>query len=260
MEDTSRSALHGPKPWNNSVDPDRLALPSVLVVEDDRDVRELLVTLLEMAGFDVVACPHAEAGLDALREQSFDLLLTDYALPRHSGLWLLDEAESEGLIQGTPVLIVTAHPDVDSKRYEVIQKPFDLDQLVDRVRQRVEGTSARGGRRPEKRQAARGRGMGSDGPECPDPVELILYVSAGSERSSDAVDNLKKVLERLNASRFKLTVCDLPAKAGVTPPATVPPAPGLVRGKPGPRTFILGHITSPELMLELLADCDGGVN
>ena len=63
-----------------------------------------------MAGFAVVACDTAECGLNALREQEFDLVLTDYALPRQSGLWLLQEAESEGLIQGTPVLIVTAHP------------------------------------------------------------------------------------------------------------------------------------------------------
>jgi hypothetical protein len=36
--------------------------------------------------------------------------------------------------------------------------------------------------------------------------------------------------------------------------------PTLVRRTPGPRTFILGHITNPEVLLELLADCSGDLN
>src|SRR6188508_563173 len=136
MEDTSRPANGAPNPWEYREGQDHLAQPAVLLVEDDRDIRELIVTLLGMAGFEVVPCETAEMGFNALREQAFDLILTDYALPRQSGLWLLQEAESEGLIQGTPVMIVTAHPDVESKAaYEVVQKPFDLDDLIERVRQ-----------------------------------------------------------------------------------------------------------------------------
>ena len=68
-------------------------------------------------------------------------------------MWLLEHAEAEGLIQGTPVLIVTAHPHVDgAAAYEVIQKPFDLDDLVERVRLRMEGD--RGPRRRRARRAA----------------------------------------------------------------------------------------------------------
>src|SRR5687768_13646908 len=117
MEDTSRPSGGGAGPWGFSMNEDRLAIPTVLLVEDDRDIRDMVATLLEMSGFAVVACDTAECGLNALREQEFDLLLTDYALPRKSGLWLLQEAESEGLIQGTPVLIVTAHPSVETERY-----------------------------------------------------------------------------------------------------------------------------------------------
>lgn len=54
------------------------------------------------------------------------LILTDDALPRQSGVWLIQHAEAEGLIQGRPVLIVTAHPSVEgADNYEVIHKPFD---------------------------------------------------------------------------------------------------------------------------------------
>src|SRR4249919_3523759 len=139
MEDTGPSSADRMAPWDYALDQDELARPTVLVVEDDPDIREMLATLLELAGFGAVMCDNAEAGLNALREQAFDVILTDYALPRHSGLWLLHQAEAEGLILDTPVLIVTAHPDVVAGPYEVVQKPFDLDDLVERVRYRLEG-------------------------------------------------------------------------------------------------------------------------
>ena len=130
MEHTSHDGVSGSHPWGYKIDQDRLALPTILLVEDDRDIREMISTLLDMSGFTVVACETAESGLNALREQEFDLVLTDYALPQQSGLWLLNEAQSEGLLEGRPALIVTAHPQVaGGDSYEVIQKPLDLDEL-----------------------------------------------------------------------------------------------------------------------------------
>ena len=260
MEDTFRSSSGGANPWGYSIDQDRLAQPTVLLVEDDGDIRDMVATLLDMAGFTVVPCETAEAGLNALREQAFDLILTDYALPRQSGLWLLSEAESEGLIQGTPVLIVTAHPHVEAApAYEVIQKPFDLDELIERVRQRMEGSGPRR-RRQTPAPAEHSHSMGGGAADCPDPVELILYVSSQSPRSFAAVRNIKKVLERFNASRVKLTVCDLSLDPHAGIEDSVAFTPTLVRRTPGPRTFILGHITNPDLLLELLADCDADLN
>ena len=149
MEDTARFSPASPAPWDYSHDQDDLARPSVLVVEDDGDIRAMLSTLLDLAGFSPVICETRRGGLNALREQAFDVILTDYALPRHSGLWFLEHAEAEGLILDTPVLIVTAHPDVAAGPYEVIQKPFDLDHLVERVRYRLEGDGPRRRRRPQ---------------------------------------------------------------------------------------------------------------
>jgi DNA-binding response OmpR family regulator len=259
MESTFGPPTGNPTPWDFSHATDRLAQPAILVVEDDRDIREMMATLLEMAGFHVHACESAECALNALREGEFDLILTDYALPRQSGLWLLRNAEAEGLIKSTPVLIVTAHPNVEGATpYEVIQKPFDLDELVERVRYRVEGEGPR-----RRRVALRpdGRPDGDGGTtECPDPVELILYVSSQSPRSLAAVRNIKKVLERFNSSRVKLTVCDLSVDPDRGVADAVAFTPTLVRKSPGPRTFILGHITNPELVLELLADCEADLN
>ena len=257
MEGQSRSMGRNGNPWAFIEDQDSLAQPAILLVEDDADIREMMSMLLGMAGFAVTSCESAECGLNALREQEFDLILTDYALPRQSGLWLLQEAETEGLIQGTPVLIVTAHPDVTADpSYEVIQKPFDLDELIERVRQRMEGTNSGPKRKRFSMPVQTGPGGSGDEPtDCPEPVELILYVSSQSPRSFAAVRNIKKVLRRFNASRVKLTVCDLSLNPEAGVADSVAFTPTLVRKTPGPRTFILGHITNPELLIELLADC-----
>jgi hypothetical protein len=143
--------------------------------------------------------------------------------------------------------------------YEVIQKPFDLDDLVERVRRRMELEGDNAPRR--RRQSMPIVPPGQDGdeigqPKCPDPIELILYVSSQSPRSFAAVKNIRKVLERFESSQVKLTICDLSQDPGGGIEDSVAFTPTLVRRTPGPRTFILGHLTNPDVLLELLADCD----
>jgi CheY-like chemotaxis protein len=259
MEDTFAHAVLGSaRHWSFSETLDAF-VPTILIVEDDRDIRDILTTFLAPAGFACVSCDSAEAGLAALRDRRIDLVLTDYSLPHHTGVWLLDRAHDEGLIDGTPVLIMTAHPaPAGTSAYEIVHKPFDLDDLVERVKQRLHASGAR--RRPAPARRAAGKRRDAGDPQCPDPIELILYVSARSPRSTEMVDKFRKALTRFGSARVKLTVCDLS-----TPPARVTDDMAAVRsiavrdGR-GPRTFILGHITNPELVLELLSDCELDVN
>jgi CheY-like chemotaxis protein len=258
MEDTARYPGGHSSPCDYSHGQDDFARSSVLVIEDDPDIREMLSTLMDLAGFAATMCETAEGGLNALREQAFDAILTDYALPRHSGLWFLQQAEAEGLILDTPVIIVTAHPDVVAGPYEIIQKPFDLDDLVERVRYRLEGDGPRRRRGPSSRD---GRGDQGGRDDSPAPVELILYVNSRSPQSLAAVKSVEKVLARLPASRVKLSVHDLSVEPAPGIPGAAAITPGtLVRRTAGPRTFIMGHITNPELLLEMLADCEAGEN
>ena len=120
------------------IEPETPVRPSILLVEDDDDTRELMITLLGMSGFQTLPCRTAEEGLEQLRESPFDLVLTDYCLPRRTGGWLLTQASAEGLLDGTPALVLTAHPGPDETGgFEVILKPFEADALVDRVRQLI---------------------------------------------------------------------------------------------------------------------------
>ncbi len=236
---------------------------SILLVEDDDDIRELLVTLLKLAGFTPTACRSAEQGLEALREQPFDLVLTDYALPHHSGGWLLQQARDEGLLDATAALVVTAHPHPpDVPGFEIIQKPFDLDQLVDRVRQELEGPVGPRGRVVKTSVNGSGTDAGNGSHDgngnCPEPIELILYVSAHSPRSVAAISNIKQALEGYRDRRVLLTICDLSNDASRAANDDVVFTPAVVKRSPGPRTFILGHTTSQELLLELIDGCVPG--
>lgn len=218
---------------------------SILIVEDATDVRGLLVTLLQMAGYTITACETAEAGLEALREEVFDFVLTDYALPNRSGGWLLQQARAEGLLDATPAVVLTAHPDpADVEGFDVVRKPFDLDDLVGHVRRRLDDAP------PPRTAVGRGakpRRCGYGNGDDPEPIELILYVTAASPGSAAAIRDIERIFSGYGSDRFRLTVCDVDAN-----PAAACPA--VVRRPPGPRTFILGHITNPDLLIELLRE------
>ena len=237
--------------WVNQGLRDAFHGATVLLVEDDPDTREMLVTLLDLAGFRPTACGSAEAALEELREGSFDLVLTDYMLPCRTGGWLLEQAHAEGLIDATPVLVLTAHPhppDVDG--FEIISKPVDLDQLVSRVQQRLEGPV----RRPKMPFSATldGDGVGDGkGGQNPAAVELILYVSS-SPRCVRAIDTIRGVVSRFPRERVTLTIHDLSTDPSQGVEDSISYTPTLVRRRPRPRTFILGDITNPEIVVELL--------
>ena len=252
--ETGANATH----WANA-GIEAVARPSILLVEDDSDIREMLVTLLQLAGYSPKACQSAEEGLDSLREQHFDLVLTDYMLPYRTGGWLIRQADAEGLLDATPVLLVTAHPNPsEAPGVEVIQKPFDLDDLVGRVRRKLEGNEpARPARRkkagPKRSSPANPTHNGGD---CPDPIELILYVSTHSPRSASALENIRQVMTRYKSSRVNLTIHDLSKNPTQYVADGMAFTPTIVTKSTGPRTFILGHITNPELLLELLESCE----
>lgn len=138
MADFEDSGAASGSPWSHAESSSDVDGASVLLVEDDPDCRDLMRTLLQLDGFSTTTCGTAELALEQLREQHFDLMLTDYMLPRRTGGWLLQQASREGLIDGTPVLVLTAHPNPpDVPGFEVIRKPCDLDDLLSRIRTRL---------------------------------------------------------------------------------------------------------------------------
>jgi DNA-binding response OmpR family regulator len=106
----------------------------ILVVEDDDDLRLLLTIVLRREGYDVTAVANADRALDAMNRRRHDLVLTDYCLPRKDGLELIAEAESSGVLARAPVIVCTALPPRRPAGVTVLQKPIEIDALLDHVR------------------------------------------------------------------------------------------------------------------------------
>jgi DNA-binding NtrC family response regulator len=107
----------------------------VLVVDDEKNQREIYTLVLEDDGYEVTAAQSGEQALKLAREKDFDLVLTDYKMGGMDGLTLLGE-----LVRLDPSIIVvmmTAHGSVDSVKealrggaFDYLEKPVDRDQLL----------------------------------------------------------------------------------------------------------------------------------
>jgi len=98
----------------------------ILLLEDDRDARDSMVMLLELAGAAVVSPPTAEAVLAALQGADFDAVVTDVAMPGRSGFWLVGQIRQLSTRPSVPVLAVTGHP---FPRDGMLRAGFDAQML-----------------------------------------------------------------------------------------------------------------------------------
>jgi DNA-binding response OmpR family regulator len=110
----------------------------ILVVEDDEDVSAFMAIALEGQGYHVDEAATAEEGLRRLQHTGYDLVLSDYALPGKDGVWMLEQAKAAGLLRGTEVVLLTAHPSPSgAEGLRVMAKPIDLDRLLEDVERLV---------------------------------------------------------------------------------------------------------------------------
>ena len=113
--------------------------PGVLVIEDDRDVRVVLTEILTEAGYAVTATESAIGALALARDLEPCVILLDLGLPYRSGASLLAELKADAATADIPVIVVSSMPQLLTPQRralaaDVIQKPFDVQDLVDRVR------------------------------------------------------------------------------------------------------------------------------
>ncbi len=128
----------------------------ILVIEDDRTLRQALVFNLEREGYEVRSAVDGEQALAAARDGGLDLLLLDLMLPSMSGLEVLRTMRAEGI--ETPVIILSAKgSEVDRVvglkvgADDYIPKPFSRPELLARVEsvlRRQRRTQASGDERP----------------------------------------------------------------------------------------------------------------
>src|SRR5512138_1886673 len=112
---------------------------SLLVVEDDPNILELLSASLRFAGFDVRSATSGSSALNAALEQRPDLVVLDVMLPDVDGFDVIKRLRSEG--DRVPVVFLTARDGTDDKVRgltlggdDYVTKPFSLEELTARIR------------------------------------------------------------------------------------------------------------------------------
>lgn len=117
---------------------------TVLIVEDQMELRAINTALLEHHGYRVLAVADGEEGLRCAREQHPDLILMDISVPGIDGIRATRQLKQDPRTGDIPVVIVTAHPygSVGPRLRDAgcdgfIAKPCDPRRLLQEVRQRV---------------------------------------------------------------------------------------------------------------------------
>jgi len=125
----------------------------ILVVDDERVIREILAEFLALEGFSVNTVEDGEKALVELRLHPYDLLITDLKMPRLSGLQLLEKIEQERL--GVLTVLMTGFGTVETAieamkkgAYDYLLKPFKVEEVIHVVeralyRQRLQAENIR---------------------------------------------------------------------------------------------------------------------
>lgn len=113
--------------------------PRILVVEDDRPIRVLLVAALRRVGLDVEEAADGAEAVEMMARGSFALLLIDLMMPRMDGFALIEEIARMSMDRRPIVIVMTAFPDASVHHLDphvvhaFVRKPFDLDLVIGMV-------------------------------------------------------------------------------------------------------------------------------
>ncbi|UFS71236.1 sigma-54 dependent transcriptional regulator [Geomonas sp. RF6] len=106
----------------------------ILLIEDEEGSREALLALLKGSGFSIKGCGSGEEALKCLKEERFDIVISDLFLPDKSGLEILTTVKADS--PATEVILITGHASAETAvkamkegAFDYITKPLNIDEL-----------------------------------------------------------------------------------------------------------------------------------
>lgn len=107
----------------------------ILIIDDEETTRDLLKLFLKEKGFETIVAKDGRSGIDKIKGERFDVILTDFIMPGIDGIGVLKEVSA--LKINTPVILITAFANVRSAveamkvgAFDYIAKPFNLDEIL----------------------------------------------------------------------------------------------------------------------------------
>ncbi|TLY15366.1 MAG: response regulator, partial [Nitrospirae bacterium] len=109
-------------------------MEKILIVDDERSMRDVLSIMLKRAGYAVTASEDGEEAIAQIGKEIFDLVITDLKMPKGSGLEVLKAVKAAA--RETVVLMITAFASAESAveamkhgAYDYLTKPFQIDEV-----------------------------------------------------------------------------------------------------------------------------------
>ncbi|MCM2267194.1 MAG: response regulator [Elusimicrobiales bacterium] len=122
-------------------EPQKAALPRVLMADDQTELLMLMKEMVQDAGFEVFTASDGAEALKAVFETNPDIIVLDYNMPRKNGLEVAQDLKNNPLFAHIPIMIVTAFGEKSAKLKglsmgidDYLIKPVDADELIARIR------------------------------------------------------------------------------------------------------------------------------
>lgn len=115
-------------------------MKTILIIEDNLEIRENTCEILDLEGYNVIAAANGAIGLELAKENLPDMILCDIFMPKLNGYEVFEELKKDANTKNIPFVFLTASAD----KYEVetglgmgadgyIRKPFEHDELMNQI-------------------------------------------------------------------------------------------------------------------------------
>lgn len=118
-------------------------MASILIIDDERPIRNTLKEILEYEKFTVDEAEDGQSGLEKIKSSKYDLIMCDIKMPKMDGIEVLEKAVDLGI--DTPIVMISGHGTIETAvealkkgAYDFISKPLDLNRLLVTVRNAID--------------------------------------------------------------------------------------------------------------------------
>ena len=118
-------------------------MPKILIIDDERPIRNTLREILEYEKFAVDEAEDGQLGLEKIKAGKYDLIMCDIKMPKMDGIEVLEAAVNQGI--DAPIVMISGHGTIETAvealkkgAYDFISKPLDLNRLLLTVRNAID--------------------------------------------------------------------------------------------------------------------------
>jgi DNA-binding NtrC family response regulator len=161
-------------------------MPKILIIDDERSIRNTLREILEYEKFAVDDAPDGMEALKLINSGKYDVILCDVKMPKMDGIEVLDQALR---ITDAPVIMISGHGTIDTAveaikkgAYDYIAKPLDLNRLLVSIRNAMERTTLVDETKMLKRKISGTTEMIGESPAMKHLKEMIAKVASTDAR------------------------------------------------------------------------------